>query len=386
MSKNSIEKPKRMLIEKRNCLNELRSNHMTLQEARFLCIYLAKINPRDPQGTRLVRFSLNDFIKIMDIQGHFSETYVKNTTDGLLQKIVSVPNEVGGYSSFQLFKECTVSREDIYSDWYVEIDAHDKALPLMFDFQRNYLTYELWNVLQLKSINQVRMYEILKQYEKIGERTLKIEDLKALLGIEEKEYPRFERFKVKVLDSCQEALKEFTDIKFEWEVAKRGQRGGKVLEIRFIISKNDEYKDVLNLDMFLKNYAYKSPQNPYLEHLEQTEQFSFETELPPIPQSETKKQNSPKNTFGIKKSLENEPLEPPITQKDIEYAQNHKLWHYAKERALNNGVHSPVPYATRIILTWDSKGYKSRNDLILKGEIKGQLASYDLDLVGNGVI
>ena len=47
---------------------------------------------------------------------------------------------------------------------FYEIDAHDRALPLMFDFKNKYFKYELWNALRLKSPNQVRMYEILKQW------------------------------------------------------------------------------------------------------------------------------------------------------------------------------------------------------------------------------
>jgi hypothetical protein len=356
----------------------MRSNHLTLQESRFLCIYLAKINPRNPEATRIVRFPLKDFSQIMDIKGAFTSTYIKNVTDSLLQKIVSVPTGRGGFSSFQLFKECTVDREDDYSEWYVEIDAHDKALPLMFDIQDRYMTYELWNVLILKSVNQIRRYEILKQYEKIGERTLTIEDLKELLGIDKKEYSQFQDFKTKVINVCQQALKEYTDIKFEWEVSKRGQRG-KILEIRFIISKNDEYKDISNLDFYLKNYAYQPSQSLNNKPTEENP-LEFE-EQPLLPQYEQKKQNNHKNTFNVEKALAPQPKQPKITPKDIEYAKQHKLWKYASAIATNRGVHSPVPYAARIILTWDILGYKSRNDIIRGGEIKGQVSSYDLDLL-----
>ena len=54
------------IIEKRNVLNEIRSNSMTLQEMRFFSIYLAKINARD-LSTRVVRFGLADFQRIMEL-------------------------------------------------------------------------------------------------------------------------------------------------------------------------------------------------------------------------------------------------------------------------------------------------------------------------------
>ncbi len=130
------------IVEKRNTLNEIRKNNMSLQELRFFSIYLSKINPRDI-STRLVRFSLAEFQKIMDISSD-NINHFRLATRKLLQQVVEVPNERGGYSAFQLFKECTVDK-DIYGEWYMEIDAHDKALPLMFEFKEKYFTYELWN-------------------------------------------------------------------------------------------------------------------------------------------------------------------------------------------------------------------------------------------------
>ena len=100
--------------------------------AQYFSIYLSKINARDP-STRAVRFNLNEFQRIMEF-GKLNIGQLKDTTDSLLQKIVHVPTGNGGYTAFQLFKECTVDQNDETGEWFVEIDAHDKALPLMFDF------------------------------------------------------------------------------------------------------------------------------------------------------------------------------------------------------------------------------------------------------------
>lgn len=239
------------IVEKRNVLNELRSNNMTVQELRFFSIYLSKINPWDI-STRVVRFSMEDFQRIMGF-GRLNISQLKSSTDSLLSKIVHVPNESGyGYTAFQLFKECSLDR-DKNEEWYIEIDAHDKALPLMFDFKNRYFKYALWNALRLKSPNQVRMYEILKQYEKIGQREISVIELRELLGIDKKEYSGrtgWSDFKKYVLDSCQQALEENTDISFTYERGKVG-KGGKWLSIIFYINKNTNHKDQLSLDEFI---------------------------------------------------------------------------------------------------------------------------------------
>jgi plasmid replication initiation protein len=242
---------KNYLVKKRNVLNEIRANSMTLQELRFFSIYLSKINSKD-QSTRVVRFSLDDFQAIMELDSRIKIDYMKRVTDSLLCKVVNVPDEHGGYTGFQLFKECTVSQDE-KAEWYVEIDAHDKALPLMFEFQSRFFSYQLWNALRLRSSNQLRMYEILKQYEKIGSRVLGVEELKELLGIDKKEYgDRFDNFKKKVLDACRQALRETTDIKFTYEPYGKRGKGGKILFLKFTIETNTDYVDQLTLFEFIE--------------------------------------------------------------------------------------------------------------------------------------
>jgi len=239
------------LIKKRNILNEIRANSMTLQELRFFSIYLSKINSKDI-STRVVRFTLDDFQAIMELDSRIKVDYMKRVTDSLLCKVVNVPDEYGGYTGFQLFKKCKVSVDE-KGEWYVEIDAHDDALPLMFDYQARYFSYKLWNALRLRSSNQLRMYELLKQYEKIGTRVMGVEQLKEWLGIDKKEYgDRFNNFKIKVLDACQQALKETTDIKFTYEPHGKRGKGGKILFLKFTIEKNTEYVDQMTLYEFIE--------------------------------------------------------------------------------------------------------------------------------------
>lgn len=236
------------LIEKNNILNDINANSMKLQELRFFSIYLARINCRDI-NSRAVKFPIEDFQKIMDL-GRLNMDHLKTITNRLLSKIVTLVKPNGGYTSFQVFKRCRVY-ENENGKWYIEIDAHDDALPLMFEFKEKYFTYELWNALRLKSSNQLRLYEILKQYEYIGERTIDIDELKNLIGIETFKYPRYGNFKIWVLDACQKALSANTDIKFAYEPIKNKGKAGKVKAIKFIISKNTGYKDPLLLSEFI---------------------------------------------------------------------------------------------------------------------------------------
>ncbi|MBE5851250.1 MAG: RepB family plasmid replication initiator protein [Lachnospiraceae bacterium] len=223
-------------IEKRNDLNELRARQMTMQQLRFFAIYLSRINARD-ESTRRVSFPLQDFQKIMGLtrMSTASVENIKAATRGLLCQVVTIPKENGGYSQFQLFKECEVDQNSAGA-WTVTIDAHDKALPLFFDFKEKYFIYDVGNVLRLASANQIRMYEILKQRQNMVQPvTIQLAELRELLGVDPGAYPEYNDFKKWVIDKAKKELAAQTDITFTYSPIRAGR---KVAALEFTISKN----------------------------------------------------------------------------------------------------------------------------------------------------
>lgn len=240
------KKEEKFWVERTNNFNQLRPKGLTLNQVRFFAIYQAKINAREPEKREVV-FPLKDFVRIMDLQ-RLNITKLKNTIDELLRQIVHLPNDRNGFIAIPLFNECEVYQDKDTNEWFVKIECHQKAMPYMFEMKKNYFKYQLWNALRLTSVNQIRMYEILKQYENKGTRTIQLDELKDMLGIDKKQYVRYENFRVRVLESCQKALAENTDIRFEY-IPIRTSR--KITAIQFNIFKNKEYKDVLQLDEFI---------------------------------------------------------------------------------------------------------------------------------------
>jgi hypothetical protein len=221
------------LIEKRNVLNQLCPNEMGLQELRFFTIYLSKINARDID-TRYVRFPVREFQQLMNLE-RADISNLAETADKLLRQIVNIPLDSGGFEKFQLFNKCIVDRDKLGA-WYIEINAHDDALPLMFDFKERYFTYQLRSVLYLKSVNQIRLYELLKENVHNGSVTYELDELKLKLGICRKNgaehYSRWQSFKERVLEPCRKAL-EATDIRFTFSPVKANRA---VTAIEFLIT------------------------------------------------------------------------------------------------------------------------------------------------------
>ncbi len=118
--------------------------------------------------------------------------------------------------------------------------------PLLLQLQSKFTTYDVRNILGLPSTYSIRMYELLKQYERIGKRTFNLLELKELVGAIEEyregrkllykdHYPLYGNFRQKVLLKAQRDLKKYTDISFTFEPIKKGR---KVDQIQFHIHKN----------------------------------------------------------------------------------------------------------------------------------------------------
>lgn len=110
----------------------------------------------------------------------------------------------------------------------IEARFNDMLLPYLLELRDNFTKAQLTELLKLKSASSYRIYWLLREYAAFGKRTIKLEELKAILGLGE-EYDRFDNFKARVLERAKMELAA-TDLPFTYEVVKSGRV---VTDIRF---------------------------------------------------------------------------------------------------------------------------------------------------------
>lgn len=230
------------VISMSHTLNEMRRNKFTHNEKKFLAIYLGMIKP-DDVTTRTVGMRLDNFREVMGItEAKLAE--VDKAMEGLLKKVFHFPKAKAkdGWVKYTLF---TMAHLGVTNDgeWAVEMKANEDALDMFFMIKEHwrYVKYSMWTSISLKSENQMRMYELLKQRELLGQWEVALIDLRELLGIWPDEYLRFSDFKTRVLDACQAALAEFSDINYTYELVRARVKGGKVKALRFAIAQNPDF-------------------------------------------------------------------------------------------------------------------------------------------------
>ncbi len=85
------------------------------------------------------------------------------------------------------------------------------AAPLLGNLKGYFLKYNLEYISKMKSVYSIRLYELCKQYQKIGKRTFKIEEIREILETGDS-YPLFANFKARVIESAVKDICKFTDI------------------------------------------------------------------------------------------------------------------------------------------------------------------------------
>lgn len=266
MAKVFKEKNQIVSIKKANELVEARYK-FDIWETRVFTKMLTMIGKEDKDFYEY-KILTKDIIKDFSLQSN-KEAYslIKEGAEKLMKKIIKVVfNRDGEMVEFQTpIVGSLLSTVQDGENSYVEVGFHKLMKPYLLELKERYLVYDFKNISNLRSPNYVRIYELLKQYEKIGKRVFDLEDFKEILGITT-EYKKYGHFKAKILDNAQKALSEWTDISFTYDEVKSG-RGGAVTKLIFYIHKNKPGKGALKkLDEkpIYADYEIISPENEIL--------------------------------------------------------------------------------------------------------------------------
>lgn len=112
---------------------------------------------------------------------------------------------------------------------YFDATISEKARPYLFDLKSNFTTMQLKSALTCSSKYAKRLYALCCQWRTKGELVMDIDKLKEMLflkdpkGKEKEQFTEITALKSKVLDIAKKQINELTDIKFDYELIKRGR-------------------------------------------------------------------------------------------------------------------------------------------------------------------
>jgi plasmid replication initiation protein len=234
------------LVTKSNALIEANYRLGAVEQKIIICV-ASNIQPTD-SDFKTYTLPIKEFNKLLGLKGTPKYSELRQITRELMQKAfeVRINKKViqVAWLSYVAYNE-TEGTIDIRFDPFLR--------PYLLELKRNFTSYKLENIVKLKSTYAIRIYELLKQYERIQERTFLLDDLRKMLGAEDI-YPAYGNFKQRVLAPAQKELKKKTDISFEIEEVKVGRRVDKVKFIITSVQKKDSVKQLNLFDDKLEDF------------------------------------------------------------------------------------------------------------------------------------
>ncbi|CAG1022164.1 Replication initiation protein [Patescibacteria group bacterium] len=221
MAKKKKITPASLLVTQSNKLVEARYT-LPLGEQRLILSMIAQIQPGD-EDFKEYRISINEFAEFMGIDKNHVYAECKKTTKQMLTRVLEI-QEPG----VLVQTNWVSSAKYVDGEGCVRLCFDPLLKPHLLQLKSNFTSCKLEMLLSFKSQYSMRVYSLLKQYEKLKEREIELNHLRAILGVGKDQYKDFCDFRKRIIQATQKELTEKTDIYFDFEEIKCGRRVGAI--------------------------------------------------------------------------------------------------------------------------------------------------------------
>jgi plasmid replication initiation protein len=211
---------RKSLVVRHNKLIESR-HILSLPERRFVLWIVSQIR-REDKDFHSYRLSVLDLMRFAGL-GKTNDCYARivEMASSLIKRHLGVRDEVNKkFTFFPWFHRI----EYKWGEGVIEAILHPDLKPYLLQLKEQYTAITLEYALLLRSAYAHRIYDLLKQYQSLGNRIIALADLREMMEVKKQEYPRFADFRRWVLDVAQKEINEKTDIAFEFEPVKEGRK------------------------------------------------------------------------------------------------------------------------------------------------------------------
>jgi len=205
---------------------------LTLQEKRLILWLISQIQPAD-KNFKIYKVPLKALAEYIGIDGN--KDFYRRLRD-ITGRLRSRPIDIEDHEKKKLLQMTWLSSAEYsFGEDYLALEFSQKLRPYLLELKNNFTKLQLNAVLSLSSMYAIRIYELVKQYEKLKVRKLPLTELRHYLGMDDDDYDKYNNFKTKVLLIAQREINSKTDLYIEIEEIKKGRR---IDEIHFHISPN----------------------------------------------------------------------------------------------------------------------------------------------------
>jgi plasmid replication initiation protein len=223
--------------------------------------FCAKDQKSFKNGT--LRISAQNYANMMGVSVKNIYRDAQKIGKQLMEKVLTIESDTG----WKMF-HWVASMEYLKNDGIIEVLLSPTIIPYIVEL-KNYTGFKLENILYLKSSHAIKIYQLLSQYKKIGERIISLNDFRSILGISKlKTYQSYGALKQKILELAKREINKKTDISFSYSEIKKSR---KVEAIKFkITSKLQSKTGYVNNE---KDFSTQTVTKPSTRALEQAKEL-----------------------------------------------------------------------------------------------------------------
>lgn len=221
MAKNkALKKPDQNIATQSNRLIEA-SYRMSVPAKRVMLLLLSQIHPGQMDVSVRLRIEASEYSERTGISLDRSYKDIKLGCRELMRTIITTRN-----SQAKTTSECVVVGWMEYHDdqGWLEATFTPWIAPYIHQLtQIGYTTIAVDEAVKFSRFYTIRLYELLMQFKKTGERFISINELRRIFQVEKKQYPRWADFERRVIQPSVEEIQEKTSMILEYNTVKTGR-------------------------------------------------------------------------------------------------------------------------------------------------------------------
>jgi len=275
MKKNNDKINDTVVLQSNKLIEAHYKQQYSVQEQRMVLWVISEINKeeyyaknRDPEHGykhKEIIISAKKYAELMDITVDDIYKRSKEIGNNLMQKVLTISTDDGGWKMLHWMEVM----EYIKKTSSIRVSISPEIIPYIIELKEAFTQFKLENILYLRSSYAIKLYQILAQYKRIGEREITIENLKSMLGISnQKAYELFSKIKTKILNISKREINAKTDLTISYSEIKLSR---KVFAIKFKITQKPNQETQAKKEF--EKYISQLPDGDNLKALFQTYGF-----------------------------------------------------------------------------------------------------------------
>lgn len=216
-------------------------SNLSLNELKLLRLTIMQVIAED-KDLLTYHVKINDLAKILDISTPSIYRDVIEMCRHLLQEIVCV-GDGNPKHKWKMFQWCSTCQ---YDNGTITIKLHDNLKPYLIQLKEHYTQYMLQDILMLKTVYAVRLYELIREEmkgkkvyaDKTATVSLDVEAIRKATDTENK-YEKMGMFTKRVIDSAISEINNKSCYHIAYEYIKESR---KIVGFKFKIESKNNYR------------------------------------------------------------------------------------------------------------------------------------------------